>query len=109
MATGEAEANLVRVHAAAKANEAVAKKIQEEKESTQGAMSIRVAKKKVEASDKMFKDGTAVVKPGNIGDMCGIIASLLAIYGNISEEQSKTRATTSPAPASEDTDSNFDG
>lgn len=105
MATGEAEAILVRARATAKGIEAVAKSVQEGKESAQGAMSFGVAEKYVEAFGKLAKEGTAVVIPGNVGDMGGMIASALAVYGKISEAQSKSKAATTLARVS-DTDSN---
>ena len=108
MASGEAEAIFVRANATAKGIEAVAKKIQEGKESAQGAMSFRVAEDYVEAFGKLAKEGTAVVIPGNVGDMGGMIASALAVYGKISQGQSNSRATSLPAPASEDRDSNYE-
>lgn len=103
MASGEAEAILVRAHATAKGIEAVAKSIQEGQESAQGAMSFGVAEKYVEAFGKLAKEGTAVVIPGNVGDMGGMIASALAVYGKIREGQSKPKGTTMLAPANEDT------
>lgn len=109
MASGEAEAILVRANATANGIEAVAKKIQEGKESAQGAMSFGVAEKYVEAFGNLAKEGTAVVIPGNVGDMGGMIASALAVYGKISQGQSKARATSLPAPASKDTDSHHEG
>lgn len=109
MASGEAEAILVRANATAKGIEAVARKIQEGKESAHGAMSFGVAEKYVEAFGKLAKEGTAVVIPGNVGDIGGMIASALAVYGKISERQSKPDPSTLPAPASDDTDSHYGG
>ncbi len=93
MATGEAEAILVRANATAKGIEAVAKTISENEASAQGAMSYGVAEKYVEAFGNLAKQGTAVVVPGNVGDMGGLIASAMAVYGKINEGQSKAQAT----------------
>lgn len=105
MATGEAEAILVRAHATAKGIQAVAKSVQEGKDSAQRAMSFGVAEKYVEAFGKLAKEGTAVVIPGNVGDMGGMVASALAVYGKISEAQSKPKGTMTLSPVS-DTNSN---
>lgn len=101
MATGEAEAILVRANATAKGIEAVAHSIREGKESAQGAMSFGVAEKYVEAFGNLAKEGTAVVIPGNVGDMGGMIASAMAVYGKISEGQGKSKATMIPASSNE--------
>lgn len=106
MASGEAEAILVRAHATANGIKAVAKSIKEGQESAQGAMSFGVAEKYVEAFGRLAKEGTAVVIPGNIGDMGGMIASALSIYGKVNEGQSKAKAAMMPAPESEDAVSN---
>ncbi|MCJ1461672.1 hypothetical protein MMC07_000269 [Pseudocyphellaria aurata] len=110
MASGEAQAILVRAQATAKGIESVAKSIKEGKESAQGAMNFGVAEKYVEAFGKLAKEGTAVVIPGNVGDMGGMIASALSVYGKISEGQSKSKAESKasmlPAPDSEDAVSN---
>lgn len=91
MASGEAEAILVRASATAKGIEAVAKTIKENQDSAQGAMSYGVAEKYVEAFGHLAKQGTSVVIPGNVGDISGMIASALAVYGNISEGSSKAK------------------
>lgn len=88
MASGEAEAILVRANATAKGIEAVAKTINENQDSAQGAMSYGVAEKYVEAFGHLAKQGTSVVIPGNVGDISGMIASALAVYGKISEGSS---------------------
>ncbi len=81
MASGEAEAILVRANATAKGIDAVARSMREGKESAQGAVSLSVAEKYVEAFGRLAKEGTAVVVPGNVGDMGGMIASAMAVYG----------------------------
>ncbi|MCJ1417996.1 hypothetical protein MMC32_004341 [Xylographa parallela] len=87
MATGEAEAIKLKAHATSNGIDAVASSIREGRESAQGAVSLSVAEKYVEAFGKLAKEGTAVVVPGNMGDMGGMIASAMAVYGKINEGQ----------------------
>jgi len=90
MATGEAEAILLRAKATANGINAVAASIAQGKESAQGAVSLTVAEKYVEAFGKLAKEGTSVVVPGNVGDIGGMIASAMAVYGKVSESQART-------------------
>ena len=55
-------------------------------------MSLSVAEKYVDAFGNLAKEGTAVVVPGNVGDMGGMIASAMAVYGKVSEGQSQVAA-----------------
>ena len=87
LASGEAEAILVRARATAKGIDAVANSIREGSESAQSAVGLSVAEKYVEAFGRLAKEGTAVVVPGNVGDMGGMIASAMAVYGKVSEGQ----------------------
>ncbi|MCJ1383115.1 hypothetical protein MMC17_006228 [Xylographa soralifera] len=89
MATGEAEAIKLKAHATSNGIDAVASSIREGRESAQGAVSLSVAEKYVEAFGKLAKEGTAVVVPGNMGDMGGMIASAMAVYSKVSEGQRK--------------------
>jgi regulator of protease activity HflC (stomatin/prohibitin superfamily) len=89
IASGEAEAILLRAQATAKGIEAVGKAIQDGDVSAQGAVSLRVAEQYVEAFGRLAKEGTAVVVPGNVGDMGGMIASAMAVYGKVNEGQRK--------------------
>jgi regulator of protease activity HflC (stomatin/prohibitin superfamily) len=91
-ASGEAEAILLRAQATAAGINAVAKSISEN-DASQSAVSLSVAEKYVEAFGNLAKEGTAVVVPGNVGDIGGMIASALSVYGKISETQAKTLAT----------------
>ncbi|ETN45669.1 uncharacterized protein HMPREF1541_09502 [Cyphellophora europaea CBS 101466] len=88
-ASGEAEAILVKATATARGIDAVANSIREGKDSAQGAVSLSVAEKYVDAFSKLAKEGTAVVVPGNVGDMGGMIASALSVYGKVTEGQKK--------------------
>lgn len=92
MATGEAEAILVRARATAKGIDAVANSLREGKENAEGAVSLSVAEKYVEAFGKLAKEGTAVVVPGNVGDIGGMIASAMAVYKQVGEGQSRAKA-----------------
>ena len=103
MASGEAEAILLRAKATAAGINAVAASIEQGRESAQGAVSLTVAEKYVDAFGKLAKEGTAVVVPGNVGDIGGMIASAMAVYGKVSESQARTMAArTSRQHGSED-------
>jgi regulator of protease activity HflC (stomatin/prohibitin superfamily) len=97
MASGEAEAILLKAHATAQGIDAVAGAIKQGEASAQGAVSLRVAEQYVEAFSKLAKEGTAVVVPGNVGDMGGMIASAMAVYGKVSESQKQNPAAGSRA------------
>ncbi len=88
IASGDAEAILVRAQATARGIDAVAQSMREGQENARGAVSLSVAEKYVEAFGNLAKEGTAVVVPGNVGDMSGMIASAMAVYGKVSESQS---------------------
>jgi regulator of protease activity HflC (stomatin/prohibitin superfamily) len=92
-ASGESEAILLKAKATAAGIEAVARSILEGKDSAQKAMSLSVAEKYVDAFGKLAKEGTAVVVPGNMGDMGGMIASAMAVYGKVNETQAKAMAS----------------
>lgn len=93
MATGEAEAILLKAKATANGINAVAASIAQGKESAQGAVSLTVAEKYVDAFAKLAKEGTSVIVPGNVGDIGGMIASAMAVYGKVSESQARTMST----------------
>ncbi|TVY22449.1 Uncharacterized protein LHYA1_G008490 [Lachnellula hyalina] len=92
MATGEAEAILLKAKATAGGIDAVAKSIATGQESAQGAVSLSVAEKYVDAFGNLAKEGTAVVVPGNVGDIGSMIASAMAVYGKVGDAQAKTMA-----------------
>ncbi|KAG5925809.1 hypothetical protein E4U42_003920 [Claviceps africana] len=92
MADGEAEAIRLKARATAQSIDAVSKAILEGREGAKGAMSLTVAEKYVEAFGKLAKEGTAVVVPGNVGDIGGMIATGLSVYGKVGEAQAKTMA-----------------
>lgn len=92
-ASGEAEAILLKSQATARGINAVAESIRNGQESAQGAVSLSVAEKYVEAFGNLAREGTAVVVPGNVGDLGGMIASALSVYGKVSEGQAKALAS----------------
>jgi regulator of protease activity HflC (stomatin/prohibitin superfamily) len=91
-ASGEAEAILLRAKATAAGITAVAQSIANGEEAAQNALSLSVAEKYVDAFGNLAKEGTAVVVPGNVGDIGGMIASAMAVYGKVSESQARTQA-----------------
>ncbi|KAK5087722.1 Synaptotagmin-like protein 2 [Exophiala xenobiotica] len=100
-ATGEAEAILVKANATAKGIDAVSDSLARGDNNAHSAISLRVAEKYVEAFSQLAKEGTAVVVPGNVGDMGGMIAQAMAVYGKINETQqraSQGRSTSSHRP-----------
>jgi len=90
IAFGEAEAILLKATATSKGIDAVAKSMAEGQEFAQGAVNLRVAEKYVEAFGQLAKEGTSVIVPGNVGDMGGMIASAMAVYGKVTEGHKKT-------------------
>ena len=92
MASGEAEAILLKAKATAAGIDAVADSIKRGESSAQGAVSLSIAEKYVDAFGKLAKEGTAVVVPGNVGDIGSMIASAMAVYGKVGDAQAKTLA-----------------
>jgi C-terminal region of band_7 len=101
-ADGEAQAIRLKAMATAQGIEAVAKSITEGKAGAQSAMSLNVAEKYVDAFAKLAKEGTAVVVPGNVGDISGMIASGLSVYGKVNEAQAKALAKRAIEPSREE-------
>ncbi|KAI1338807.1 hypothetical protein F5Y15DRAFT_98491 [Xylariaceae sp. FL0016] len=91
-ASGEAEAILLKAKATANGIDAVARSIAQGGSSAQGAVSLNVAEKYVDAFGKLARESTAVVVPGNVGDIGGMIATGLSVYGKVGEAQSRTMA-----------------
>ncbi|KAL8301216.1 hypothetical protein RB597_001903 [Gaeumannomyces tritici] len=94
-ASGEAEAILLRARATAEGIDAVARSIADGRDAAQGAVSLSVAEKYVDAFGRLAKEGTAVVVPGNVGDIAGMIATALSVYGKVGDAQAKTMAFSS--------------
>ncbi|XP_044716167.1 SPFH domain/band 7 family protein [Hirsutella rhossiliensis] len=105
MADGEAEAILLKSRATAQGIDAVAHSISEGAEGAKGAVSLTVAEKYVDAFGRLAKEGTAVVVPGNVGDIGGMIATALSVYGKVGEAQAMSmsrKALEQPASGQED-------
>ncbi|KIV88492.1 hypothetical protein PV10_08174 [Exophiala mesophila] len=86
-ASGESQAILLKAQATAQGIDAVANSIARGADASQSAISLRVAERYVDAFSQLAKEGTAVVVPGNVGDMGGMIASAMAVYGKVNESQ----------------------
>ncbi|KAJ4296393.1 Synaptotagmin-like protein 2 [Kalmusia sp. IMI 367209] len=92
MASGEAEAILLKATATARGIDAVAQSIAQGKDAAQGAVSLSVAEKYVDAFANLAKEGTSVIVPGNVGDIGGMIASAMAVYGKVNDANAKSVA-----------------
>ncbi|KAF7562901.1 hypothetical protein G7046_g1216 [Stylonectria norvegica] len=105
-ADGDAQAILLKAQATAEGIDAVAQSITKGEEGAQGAISLSVAEKYVDAFAKLAKESTAVVVPGNVGDISGMIATGLSVYGKIGEAQARSMAKAAiaaPSTPKEDT------
>lgn len=91
-AGGDAEAILLKAKATAAGIDAVGRAIAEGDEAARGAVSLSVAEKYVDAFGKLARESTAVVVPGNVGDIGGMIATGLSVYGKVGDAQSKAMA-----------------
>jgi regulator of protease activity HflC (stomatin/prohibitin superfamily) len=58
----------------------------------QRAVALSVAEKYVDAFGRLAKEGTAVIVPGNVGDIGGMIATALGVYGKVQESQTRALA-----------------
>ncbi|KAI0907370.1 SPFH domain/Band 7 family protein [Ustulina deusta] len=107
-ASGEAEAILLKARATAAGVDAVGASIAAGGPAAHGAVSLSVAEKYVDAFGKLAREGTAVVVPGNVGDMAGMIATALSVYGKVGDVvQSRTAAAAKhglASPAADDDD-----
>ncbi|CAD6503416.1 BgTH12-03081 [Blumeria graminis f. sp. triticale] len=95
MAIGEAEAILMKAKASAAGIDVMAASIKEGGPSAQGAVSLSIAEKYVDAFAQLAKKGTAVVVPGNVGDMGSMIASAMAVYSKVGDSHSNIMASQS--------------
>jgi regulator of protease activity HflC (stomatin/prohibitin superfamily) len=90
LANGEAEAILLKAQATANGIDAVSRAIQQGQGAAQSAISLSVAEKYVDAFANLAKEGTSVIVPGNVGDIGGMIASAMAVYGNVNNAQANS-------------------
>ncbi|KAK5947068.1 Synaptotagmin-like protein 2 [Knufia obscura] len=102
-AAGDAEAIKLRAMATAQGIDAVAESLSRDGANAQNAINLRVAEKYVEAFGNLAKEGTAVVVPGNVGDMGGMIAQAMAVYGRIAETQNQAKNRPSNSSSREGT------
>lgn len=91
-ADGEAEAIRLKAHATAQGIDVVAKSILKGEAGAQAAVSLSVAEKYVDAFSKLARESTAVVVPGNVGDIGGMIATGLSVYGKVGDAQARSMA-----------------
>ncbi|EGX92628.1 stomatin family protein [Cordyceps militaris CM01] len=98
-ADGDAEAILLKARATAEGIDAVSRSILDGGEGAQGAISLTVAEKYVDAFAQLAKESTAVVVPGNVGDISGMIATGLSVYGKVGEAQARAMAKRIAPPA----------
>lgn len=93
MASGEAEAILLRAQATANGIDAVARSIEKGQDAAQSAVSLSVAEKYVDAFANLAKEGNSVIVPGNVGDIGGMIASAMAVYGKVNDSNARGTAS----------------
>ncbi|GKU03235.1 cell division cycle 20 cofactor-apc complex [Fusarium langsethiae] len=91
-ADGEAEAIRLKASATAQGIDAVSESILRGDTGAQAAVSLRVAEKYVDAFGKLARESTAVVVPGNVGDISGMIATGLSVFGKVGQAQAQTMA-----------------
>ncbi|KAM0251822.1 hypothetical protein ACHAP5_001485 [Fusarium lateritium] len=97
-ADGEAEAIRLKATATAEGIDAVSESILKGDTGAQAAVSLRVAEKYVDAFGKLARESTAVVVPGNVGDISGMIATGLSVFGKVGQAQAQTMARTIVGP-----------
>lgn len=88
-ANGDADAIRAKAAATSRAIDIVAQAIEAGQANAHGAMSLNIAEKYVEAFGKLAQEGTSVVVPGNMGDVGGMIANAMAVYGKVSSSQAR--------------------
>lgn len=91
-ASGDAEAILLKAQASARGIDAVARAIAEGRGAAQNAVSLSIAEKYVDAFGKLARESTAVVVPGNVGDIGGMIATGMSVFGKVNSAQSQAIA-----------------
>lgn len=96
IAAGEAEAIRLRADATAKGIESISLAVEAGGNSAQNAISLSVAEKYVDAFSKLAKESNTIVIPSQMGDVGGMIASAMGIYGKISDQQAKNQLLLSP-------------
>ncbi|KAM0349054.1 hypothetical protein ACHAPU_003989 [Fusarium lateritium] len=101
-ADGEAEAIRLKASATAQGIDVVSESILKGDTGAQAAVSLRVAEKYVDAFGKLARESTAVVVPGNVGDISGMIATGLSVFGKVGQAQAQTMAKAIAEPKNGD-------
>ncbi|KAF5669003.1 cell division cycle 20 cofactor-apc complex [Fusarium heterosporum] len=104
-ADGEAEAIRLKANATAQGIDVVSESILKGDTGAQAAVSLRVAEKYVDAFGKLARESTAVVVPGNVGDISGMIATGLSVFGKVGQAQAQTMAKAIVEPKNGDSQS----
>ncbi len=65
------------------------------RDAAHAALSLSVAERYVDAFAALAREGTAVIVPGNVGDMGAMIASAMSVYGRVGDAQAKAAAARS--------------
>ncbi|KAL9086993.1 MAG: hypothetical protein Q9159_003887 [Coniocarpon cinnabarinum] len=86
-ARGEAEATFLKARGTAQGIGEVAEKMRLGQSDATKAVSLSVAERYVDAWGKLAKEGTSVVVPGNVGDLGGMIATAMGVYGKVNQGQ----------------------
>lgn len=97
-ADGEAQAIRLKATATAEGIDSVSESILKGDTGAQAAVSLRIAEKYVDAFGKLARESTAVVVPGNVGDISGMIATGLSVFGKVGQAQARTMATSIVEP-----------
>ncbi|POS87542.1 Band 7/SPFH, partial [Erysiphe pulchra] len=108
-ASGEAEAILLKAKATAAGIDVVAASIEKGGSGAKGAISLTVAEKYVEAFAQLAKESTAVVVPGNVGDIGSMIASAMTVYGKVGDVQARAMAIKSAEKTTNDVEKYEEG
>lgn len=103
-ADGEAQAILLKAKATAEGIDSVAQAITRGDQGAKGAVSLSVAEKYVDAFGKLAKESTAVIVPGNVGDIGSMIATGLGVWGKVGDAQAKAMAKNAISPQAPDND-----
>lgn len=92
-AAGDAQAIKLRAEGTAWGVEEVGRRIGAGGKGADAAVALRVAEQYVEAWGRLAKEGTAVVVPGNVGDLGGMVAQAMAVYGKVTQASSSGSKT----------------
>ncbi|OAA59892.1 stomatin family protein [Niveomyces insectorum RCEF 264] len=108
-ADGEADAIRLRADATAAGLAAVARSIASGHDAAHSAVALSVAEKYVAAFGQLARESTAVVVPGNVGDLAGLVATALNVYGKVGGAAAAGAASRSGQDNNSSNDNNNDG